>query len=194
MSCYFPRCPRCQEKPIIRNAISYIYLSLSPPASSSRLPTRPAEPPSPSGHTSLLLTPVTTCPSLAPQRSLPEPLRSGLHGRMATFLLVCQGVPTCASICTGQARGWCSSPKPRAGRGASGPVSRSSFPDCQSLGSAGLSPESSTSRSAGSSGRGAPTEVSPKRTILERREAQGERTRRGEVGGSSQACEHHAAG
>lgn len=41
LPCYFPRCPRCQEKPIIRNAISYIYLSLSPPASSSRLPARP---------------------------------------------------------------------------------------------------------------------------------------------------------
>lgn len=41
LSCCFPRCPQCQEKPIIRNAISYIYLSLSPPASSSRLPRRP---------------------------------------------------------------------------------------------------------------------------------------------------------
>lgn len=42
LSCCFPQCPQCQEKPIIRNAISYIYLSLSPPASSSsRLPTKP---------------------------------------------------------------------------------------------------------------------------------------------------------
>lgn len=65
LSCCFPRCPQCQEKPIIRNAISYIYLSLSPPASSSRLPSRPcaAPPPSPSGHMSLLLMTVTTCPN-----------------------------------------------------------------------------------------------------------------------------------
>ena len=72
-----PRCPQCQEKPTMRNAISYIYLSLSPPASSFRLPSRPAEPPSPSGHTSLLLTPVTTCPSLAFRRSPPQPRQPG---------------------------------------------------------------------------------------------------------------------
>lgn len=41
LSYCLPRCPQCQEKPIMRNAISYIYLSLSPPASSFRLPTRP---------------------------------------------------------------------------------------------------------------------------------------------------------
>lgn len=77
LSYCLPLCPQCQEKPIMRNAISYIYLSLSPPASSFRLPSRPAEPPSPSGHTSLLLTPVTTCPSLAFRLSLPQPRQPG---------------------------------------------------------------------------------------------------------------------
>lgn len=120
MSCCFPRCPWCQEKPIIRNAISYIYLSLSPPASSSRLPTRPCGAPSPSGHTSPLLTPVTTCPSLTLQHSLPEPWQSGLHTGTATdglhlFLLHAGTHPNVLKVCTptGTSLG-ASSPKPLA--------------------------------------------------------------------------------
>lgn len=56
----------------------FIYLSAPQPPPPVCQP-GPAEPPSPSGHTSLLLTPVTTCPSLALGRSLPQPWRSGLH-------------------------------------------------------------------------------------------------------------------
>lgn len=48
----------------------FIYLSAPQPPPSVCQP-GPAEPPSPSGHTSLLLTPVTTCPSLASRRSSP---------------------------------------------------------------------------------------------------------------------------
>lgn len=73
----------------------FIYLSAPQPPPPVCQP-GPAEPPSPSGHTSLLLTCVTTCPSFALQRSLPEPLQAGLHRSMTTFLLVCQGTPTCA--------------------------------------------------------------------------------------------------
>lgn len=58
-----------------------LYLSISqppqPPPPVCQL--GPAEPPSPSGHTSLLLTPMTTCPSLALRRSIPESQQSGLQ-------------------------------------------------------------------------------------------------------------------
>lgn len=102
LSCCFPWCPQCQEKPIIRNAISYIYLSLSPPASSSRLPTRPCRvPPSPSGHTSLLLMLVTTCPSLGLRHSLPKPQASG-HGvcEPAGSTLVCHWCVRDTHVCS----------------------------------------------------------------------------------------------
>lgn len=71
----------------------FIYLSAPQPPPPVCQP-GPTEPPSPSGHTSLLLTPVTTCPSLALRRTLPEPQQLGLHRGTTTFLLVCQGTCT----------------------------------------------------------------------------------------------------
>lgn len=157
----------------------------------------PAEPPSPSGHTSLLLTPVTTCPSLAPQRSPPRtpairPARG--HDDLLT------GTSGHAHVCfhrhlTGRPWAGVSTPKPRAGRGGClwPPFSRGSFPACQSLGSAGLSPESSTSHRLGPLG-GVPTLKC--RTNWP---SWGDGRRRGRDqdsgdGGLSQACGQHAAG
>lgn len=75
LSCCFPRCPQCQEKPIIRNAIRYIYLSLSPPASSSRLPSRPCAAPPP--LTQWAHVPVTDdCDHLPKPKSPPLPFRA----------------------------------------------------------------------------------------------------------------------
>lgn len=73
LSCCFPQCPQCQEKPIIRNAISYIYLSLSPPASSSRLPTRPCGAP---------LTQWAHFPVADACDHLPKPRSPTLHSRV----------------------------------------------------------------------------------------------------------------
>lgn len=73
LSCCFPQCPQCQEKPIIRNAISYIYLSLSPPASSSRLPTRPCGAP---------LTQWAHFPVADACDHLPKPHSPALHSRV----------------------------------------------------------------------------------------------------------------
>lgn len=75
----------------------FIYLSAPQPPPPVCQP-GPAEPPSPSGHTSLLLTlardhlPKPHSPALSS-----EPQQSGLHTGTTTFLLVCQGTPTCTS-------------------------------------------------------------------------------------------------
>lgn len=79
LSYCLPRCPRCQEKPIMRNAISYIYLSLSPPASSFRLPTRPCGAP----LTQWAHFPVADACDHLPKPRFPalssQPWQSGLH-------------------------------------------------------------------------------------------------------------------
>lgn len=182
LPCYFPRCPRCQEKPIIRNAIGYIYLSLSPPASSSRLPARPAEPPSPSGHTSLWLTPVTTCPSLAPRRSPPpEPLPSGGHEGTTTFSAgTARHAHGCCHVhLTGRPWAGVSGPKPRAGGGCLWPLSATAPSPPARASAVRACPQSPPRPSAGTSGRGAHGEVSHKLAILGRQEVQGERARLG---------------
>lgn len=126
----------------------FIYLSAPQPPPPVCQPGL-AEPPSPSGHTSLLLTPVTTCPSLDLQHSLPEPLQSGLPAGTAAFSLVRQSTPTrVGAHQTGT------------GLGVSAPNHRQSWPpppfSALGLGRTGLLSKPSTSRRLGPPG-GVPT-------------------------------------